>query len=204
MAGIEQKNTAALKLLASALLALALGSCGSSRVSYDGPPRSQDDICAIFDERPEWREAAQATALKWGAPIEIQMAIIWRESSYRAEARPPKKYFAGIVPNGHISSAYGYAQAIDGTWDWYRSDSGNRGADRTDFYDASDFVGWYMYKTARSNGIEPFDAFNHYLNYHEGHTGYRRGGWQRKEWLKRAATQVASQAARYRGQLRSC
>ncbi|MEM8699783.1 MAG: hypothetical protein AAGF44_11455, partial [Pseudomonadota bacterium] len=93
---------------------------------------------------------------------------------------------------------------IDGTWDWYRRDSGNSGADRNDFEDAADFVGWYMAKTQRSNGVGMFDAFNQYLNYHEGHAGYRRGSWRNKGWLQRAARQVAEQAARYRGQLSRC
>ncbi|MEM0942873.1 MAG: hypothetical protein AAGI70_02900, partial [Pseudomonadota bacterium] len=89
-------------------------------MSYDGPPRAQNDVCAIFAERPAWRDAIRASALKWGAPEAVQMAIIWRESSFRAEARPPRTYFAGVVPTGRVSSAYGFAQAIDGTWDWYR------------------------------------------------------------------------------------
>ncbi|MEL6477022.1 MAG: lytic transglycosylase [Pseudomonadota bacterium] len=181
---------------------MALGSCGGP--SYDGPPRAQNDVCAIFAERPDWRDATQASALKWGAPIEVQMAIMWRESSFRAEARPPKKYIAGVIPNGRISSAYGYSQALDGTWDWYRKDTGNSGADRSDFEDAADFVGWYMAKTQRSNGIGMFDAFSQYLNYHEGHAGYRRGSWRGKAWLQKAARQVAEQAARYRGQLSRC
>ena len=203
MAGVEQKKTAALRLIFPALLVLAIGSCGSSR-TYDGPPRAQNDVCQIFAERPDWRDATQASALKWGAPIEVQMAIMWRESSFRSEARPPKKYVAGVIPNGRISSAYGYSQALDGTWDWYRKDSGNSGADRTDFEDASDFVGWYMSKTLRSNGIDMFDAYNQYLAYHEGHAGYRRGNWRNKAWLVRAARQVADQAVLYRSQLGRC
>lgn len=208
MAGFEQKKTAAIRCIAAGFLSLLVASCGGSgdsgRVSYDGPPRSQDDICAIFAERPGWRDATQAAALKWGAPIEVQMAIMWRESSFRAEARPPKRYFAGVIPQGRASSAYGYAQAIDGTWAWYQRDTGNRRGDRNDFHDASDFVGWYMAKTNRSNGIGMFDAFNQYLNYHEGHAGFRSERWREKDWLQRAATQVAKQAARYRGQLRGC
>lgn len=202
MAGVEQNKSAALKTIATALLALCLVSCGSG--DYSGPPRSQNDICDIFAERPDWRDAMEASAVKWSAPIPVQMAIIWRESSFRPEARPPKTYFAGFIPTGRVSSAYGYAQAIDGTWDWYRQDTGNRGADRNDFEDASDFVGWYMARTSRSNSIRMNDAFNQYLNYHEGHAGYRRGGWKSKGWLKKAATQVSYQADRYRQQLRGC
>ncbi|MDA1077172.1 MAG: lytic transglycosylase [Proteobacteria bacterium] len=178
-----------------------MGSCSSTP---SGPPSAQDDICAIFAERPGWRDAALASAIRWGAPVEVQMAIIWKESSFRSEARPRKRYALGLIPWGRISSAYGYAQAIDSTWDWYRSESGNSGADRDDFEDASDFVGWYMGKTLVTSQILMHDAFNHYLAYHDGHTGFKRGDWKNKDWLRAVATQVADQAARYRGQLRSC
>jgi len=182
-------------------VALIVGSCSSSP---DGPPRSVDDICAIFDERPEWREAVLASARRWGAPAEVQMAILWHESGFRAEARPPKRYALGFIPTGRRSSAYGYPQAIDGTWDWYQRETGNDGADRDDFEDAADFVGWYMAKTSQLNGVPMFDAFSHYLSYHEGHTGFRRGDWQSKPALRRIATRVADRAVRYRGQLRRC
>jgi hypothetical protein len=145
-----------------------------------------------------------ASAQKWGAPVPVQMAIIWRESNFRGAVRPPKKYILGVIPNGHQSSAYGYAQAIDGTWDWYRKDTGNSRADRTDFDDAADFVGWYMSKTVNQNGIGMHDAYNQYLAYHEGHAGHRRGSFRRKGWLMDVASKVAGQAARYRGQLRGC
>ncbi len=179
-----------------------LTSCAGG--SYSGPPRAQNDICAIFAERPEWRDAVAASQRKWGAPVPVQMAIMWRESSFRSNVRPPKKYFLGIIPNGNVSSAYGYAQAIDGTWDWYRRSTGNSGADRTDFDDAADFVGWYMAQSRDMNGIGMNDAYNQYLAYHEGHAGHRRGSYNAKNWLTGVAQKVAGQAARYRGQLRNC
>ena len=182
---------------------LIIASCSGSRVA-DGVPRNQSNLCAIFAEFPQWREAAIASSRKWGAPVEVQMAIIWRESSFRAAVRPPKKYILGIIPNGNISSAYGYAQAIDGTWNWYRRDTGNRRADRTDFSDAVDFVGWYMNQSVRQNGIGMHDAYNQYLAYHEGHGGHRSGSYNAKSWLLKAARGVASRAATYRGQLRRC
>lgn len=187
--------------LAPALAVLALGSCSSTP---SGAPRAQDDACALFAERPGWYEAVQASALRWGVPIELQLAIIWRESSFRAAVRPPKEYALGVIPVGRPSSAYGYAQAIDGTWDWYRRETGNSGADRTDFTDAADFVGWYVNRTMRVNEIGPFDAYNHYLAYHEGHRGFSSGKWRKKTWLMQAAESVAVQASRYRGQISTC
>lgn len=186
------------------LLLLAVLAVGSCATTPSGPPRAQNDICGIFAERPEWRDAVQAASLRWGAPIEVQMAIMWRESSFRAEARPPQQYALGLVPTGRPSSAYGFAQAIDGTWDWYRKETGNDDAARENFADAADFVGWYIAKTRDANGVGPFDAFNQYLAYHEGHTGFQRGSWRDKQWLVTAATKVAEQAARYRGQMRGC
>jgi hypothetical protein len=182
-----------------------LASCSDrgDRVAKDQPPTRQDDICAIFDQRPAWRKAVYASSLKWGAPVPVQMAIIWRESSFRSHVRPPQKVYMGVA-TAHISSAYGFAQAIDGTWEWYRRDTGNMRADRTNWYDATDFVGWYMAKSFASNGIGMHDAFNQYLAYHEGHTGHRKGSYRAKPWLTEVAAKVAGQAARYRGQLRQC
>ncbi len=190
--------------LAALAAALLLMSCsGSSERADEAPPTRQDDICAIFDQRPHWREPIYASARKWGAPVPVQMAIIWRESSFRSNVRPQAKSVIGIS-TGPISSAYGFAQAIDGTWDWYQQDTGNNRADRTRWEDATDFVGWYMAKSYLSNGIGMHDAFNQYLAYHEGHNGHRKGSYRAKPWLTDVAAQVAAQAARYRGQLRLC
>lgn len=197
----EQPILSVLRRTAVLAVILAAGSCASTP---SGPPRAQDDICRIFDERPRWREAIEASEARWGAPAAVQMAIIWRESSFRGDARPPKTYFLGMIPTGRVSSAYGYSQAIDGTWDWYRRETGNRRAYRGDFEDAADFVGWYMAKTLSLNGLPMSDAYNQYLAYHEGHTGFRRASWRKKPWLKEAAGKVRRQAALYDGQLRRC
>ena len=135
-----------------------------------------------------------ASSARWGAPIPVQMAIIWRESSFRSNVRPP----------GRVSSAYGFSQALDGTWEWYQDDTGRSSADRTDFDDAADFVGWYMAKSRAMNGIGMWDAYNQYLAYHEGHTGHRRGSYNQKEWLLGVADRVADQATRYARQLPDC
>ncbi|MDX1607360.1 MAG: hypothetical protein R3202_14300, partial [Candidatus Competibacterales bacterium] len=78
------------------------------------------------------------------------------------------------------------------------------GADRDDFADAVDFIGWYNRLSARRNGIPQSDPYRQYLAYHEGHGGYARGSWRDKPWLQAVARRVAASAARYRGQLRGC
>lgn len=183
------------------LVLTALGSCGSS--DYDGVSNTED-ACIIVREQPDWYEAAQLTHKRWGTPPELTLAIIWKESSFRADARTRQTYALGIIPTGRISSAYGFAQAIDGTWDWYREETGNSGADRDDFDDAADFVGWYTNRASRVIGLSRDDAYSHYIAYHEGHTGFKRGSWRDKAWLKRVAAQVRSQADRYRTQLSRC
>ena len=185
-------------------LAMMVGLATCTSVETTSAPARQDDLCSIFQQRPGWRDAVQAAAIRWGASVPVQMAIIWRESSFRSSVRPPKKYILGLIPNGHVSSAYGYSQAINGTWDWYREDTGNSGADRTDFADAADFVGWYMAKSRDSSGIAIDDAYNQYLAYHEGHGGFRRGSYRDKGWLLEAAQRVADQAALYRRQFSGC
>lgn len=180
-------------------MAAGLVSCASN-----SPPRHADNLCDIFDEKSHWLEAALNAEERWGAPIPVKMAIMWRESSYRHDAEPPADYVLWVVPWGNISSAYGYAQALDGTWSDYQKATGRGGADRDEFDDAIDFIGWYMAQTNRRVGVSMNDAYNHYLAYHEGITGYRRGAYAGKPGVQRAARQVARQAETYQRQFAAC
>jgi hypothetical protein len=141
---------------------------------------------------------------RWGVPVPVQMATFYQESKFVGDARPPHRYALGIIPMGRLSSAYGYSQALDGTWAEYRQETGNRFARRTDIDDAADFMGWYMTLSRERNGIPLHDARNQYLAYHEGHAGYRRGSYNSKRWLLRVADNVADRAATYEAQLLSC
>ena len=185
---------------------IGLAGCASSPEERadrgPGPaPSRPENLCAVFAERPGWREAAVAASIRWQAPVELVMAILWQESRFRPAARPRTASASGAP----ISSAFGYAQAIDGTWAWYRRDSGNRGARRDVFEDAVDFVGWYLARTRETNDLPLRDAYGHYIAYHEGHAGYARGAWRRKTRLLQVAERVAVQASRYRTQIgRGC
>ncbi len=168
------------------------------------PPSSPENLCDIFREKDGWYKAARKSEKKWGVPIQIQMAIMRQESSFHARAKPPRKKLFGLIPTVRPSSAYGYAQVKDGTWDWYRQKSGNRIASRANFADAIDFVGWYGEQSHRMVGISKWDARNLYLAYHEGHGGYRKGSYQRKKWLLKVASKVERRASQYGQQLRGC
>lgn len=134
----------------------------------------------------------------------MQLAIIHQESRFRARARPPRRRILWIIPGPRPSSAFGYTQALSTTWREYIRASGNRGADRNDFSDAVDFLGWYTARTARNTGVSQSDAYSLYLAYHEGDGGFLRKTYARKKWLLAAARRVQASAARYRKQLSTC
>lgn len=167
-------------------------------------PRSPDNLCAIFKEKRDWYKAAKRAQKKWKVPLQIPMAMMYQESGFRAKAKPPKKYKLGFIPWGRISSAYGYAQAKTGTWKDYKRETGNGWADRDDFNDAMDFMGWFINKTNRINKVSKWDAREQYLNYHDGWGGYQRGTHRKKAWLLVTADKVHSRASRYGAQYRQC
>jgi hypothetical protein len=168
------------------------------------PPSNVADVCSIFEEKDDWYDSALAAYKRWGAPIHVQMAIINQESSFVADVQPDRVHFLGIPLWWRPTSAYGYTQALDMTWNDYVKATGNYGADRDDFADATDFVGWYMKHTTQSLAIPGSDAYRQYLAYHEGQKAYRRGRWKSKPALMRAARHAATFAARYKKQLRRC
>ncbi len=189
------------RTLFAVLAVLILASCGTR---YNSPPRNLDNACSIVSERPEYLRAFRATERRWGVPVHVQMATIYQESRFVGDARPPYRYTLGIIPMGRQSTAFGYSQALDGTWDEYRRDTGKRGAKRDRIRDATDFMGWYMSETRDRLGIALTDTRNQYLAYHEGRTGYRRGSYKRKSWLLRVSSDVASRANMYERQLSNC
>lgn len=168
------------------------------------PPRNVSDLCAIFEEKYDWYEDATAASDKWGSPIPIMMAIIYQESRFQADARPPRRKILGFIPGPRPSSAYGYSQAKTSTWKDYKRDAGRFGADRDDFADAIDFVGWYNFQSVRRSGISPQDPYGLYLAYHEGHGGYNRSTYLSKAWLLAVASKVELRANTYQKQLTEC
>lgn len=168
------------------------------------PPKNIANSCDIFREKDDWYDDAKASFERWGVPIHVQMAIIHQESSFKHNAETEMEYFLWIIPIGRKSTAYGYAQVKDSTWDWYIKSTHNWGADRDDFADAVDFIGWYGTKSYDTLKISRWDAKNQYLAYHEGHTGFKRKTYNRKPWLMKVAYKVERNANRYRAQLATC
>ncbi|MGB5560132.1 MAG: lytic transglycosylase [Paracoccaceae bacterium] len=189
------------RLLRATALLVLVAACGSGNYSA---PRNLDNACSIVSQRPNYLKAMQRTERKYGVPVAVQMATIYQESKFIGNARTPHQFALGIIPMGRQSSAYGYSQALDGTWEEYQHVTRNRRAKRDDIEDATDFMGWYMAQSNRDLGIPLTDAQNQYLAYHEGRTGYSRGSHRSKAWLLRIAGEVGQRSYQYQAQLISC
>lgn len=191
------------RTLRALMVLFVLASCGGGS-GYGTAPRNLDHACAILDERPEYARAFRAAERRWGVPAYVQMATIHQESKFISDARTPFRWTLGVIPTGRISSAYGYSQALDGTWEEYQRDTGRFAARRSDIQDSTDFIGWYMAKSNEKLGISLGDARHQYLAYHEGRTGFSRGTYNSKPWLLRVADDVELRSQTYRAQLVTC
>jgi len=186
------------KFLLGMIMMAVLAGCATT------PPAQQENICQVFRDQPRWYDHARASERRWGTSIAIQMAFMQQESSFRARVRPERKRILGFIPGRRPSSARGFAQAQDPAWQDYQAASGNRFARRSNFADASDFIGWYNDISNSRLGIAKNDPFNLYLAYHDGHTGYQRGGWRNNSTLQNIARRVEQRSIEYTAQLREC
>lgn len=190
------------KIFQFCVIAVLLVACGGTREF--SAPRNLDDACQLTRERPQYLTAMRNAERRWGVPVPVQMAIIHAESRFIGDARTPYRFALGVIPMGRQSSAYGYSQALDATWEEYQRATGNRRGDRTDIHDATDFIGWYSTQSNQRNSIALNDSRNLYLAYHEGQTGFARGSHNEKPWLLGVADRVASRAVMYHEQLVGC
>lgn len=169
------------------------------------PPKRIHNVCSIFAEHPKWYRDAKDVERRWRVPVAVQMAIIHQESKFDSTARPPRTKLFGILPWARPTTAYGYSQALDGTWSLYRHSSGGYFASRDSFEDAVDFIGWYANQAYLRAHIPRENAFQLYLAYHEGVTGYMKQTYRKKRWLVAVAHKVQRQAKVYQMQLdRGC
>jgi hypothetical protein len=189
------------KIVPMVAVLIALSACASA-------PNNINNVCRVFDQKSglfeNWRTVAQRTESKYGVPVPVLMATLRKESGFQHNAKPPRTMVLGFIPWKRVSSAYGYSQALDATWAQYQKETGNRMAKRNNFSDAIDFVGWYHSKTSDRFGVARTDAYNLYLAYYFGWTGYGRGDWQSKPGLQRYARQTEKMARDYDSQLQQC
>ncbi len=174
---------------------ILLASCSSI-------PKNTKDSCLIFDERYLWYKHAKKTEQKWGTPIYIQLAIIKMESNFDWLAKPSRKKIFKVIPYKRPSSSFGYSQAVKGTWEQYKKETGNKLATRARFKDSVDFIGWYTNKTEKILKISKQDAFKQYLAYHEGWGNYKY--YKNNKKVIGLAKKVESQSNIYKKQLSKC
>lgn len=167
-------------------------------------PRNTNNICSIFSEYPSWRTSTLRVERRWQVPAPVQMAIIYQESSFNADARPPRTKLLGFIPWKRPTSAYGYCQAINHTWGVYQRATSRYDGERHDFNEAAEFIGWYASRAELKANVSPKDPYHLYLAYHEGITNYRRKSYLEKPWLMRVARRVKTRAIAYRIQLQHC
>ena len=81
--------------------------------SHRAPPAQIENACSIFSQYPNWRRATERAERRWGISQGTQLAFVNRESSFVADARPPRTRRLFVLPGPRASSAHGYAQALD-------------------------------------------------------------------------------------------
>lgn len=168
------------------------------------PPADINNVCNIFKQYPRWYKAAQDVEHRWKVPVPVQMAIIHQESKFDASARPPRGKLLKIIPWKRPSTAYGYTQALHGTWSQYKQTNGGFLSSRGDFTDGVDFIGWYANQANIKAHIPRSNAYELYLAYHEGVGGYLRKSYLKKPWLLGVARKVNAKSQMYAMQLNSC
>jgi len=177
-----------------------LSACTTTHTMPDDP----GDACDMFQHQNGWWRAVRASEQRCGASPALQLAIIRQESGFRYRARPPEKHVLWIIPAGRVTTAHGYSQALNQTWDQYKRARGDDGVDRTEFSDATDFVAWFVSRSKSELGIPYSDARSHYLAYHEGRGGYARGSYRGDAALMSSARRVQGYYDTYAGQLARC
>ena len=165
-------------------------------------PANTSNSCSIFDERYLWYKHSKKVELKWGTPIYIQLAIIKMESDFDWLAKPARKKLFKVIPYKRPSSSFGYSQAVKGTWEQYKRETGNKLATRARYKDSVDFIGWYTNKTEEILKISKKDAFKQYLAYHEGWGNFKN--YKKNKKVIKLAKKVEKQSNIYKKQLFDC
>ncbi|MBM5786337.1 MAG: lytic transglycosylase [Pelagibacterales bacterium] len=165
-------------------------------------PRDTSNACLIFSENYFWYKAVKGSEKKWGAPIELQMAIIQRESDFDWLAVPEWDKLFKIIPYKRKSSSLGYSQAVNATWEQFQRETDQKYALRISFYDSVDFIGWYINKTNEILKISKNDYFKQYVAYYEGWGNYKN--YKKSKVAIPYAKEVEKMAIKYREQMSQC
>ncbi len=167
------------------------------------PPSDPANLCSIFQEKDSWYVAAHRAHERYGVPINVAMAILNEESAFLTGPRPAQSWFL-FVPYDKEGTNYGYIDPLNPAWLTYVSEHGNVFTSHENFEDVLMYVAWFMRQTRTVNEVPFTDAYNHYLNFHEGWQGFKDRSYANKDWLLTAARRVQENADRYARQLMTC
>jgi hypothetical protein len=162
------------------ILLLFLTACSSV-------PKNTKNSCAIFEDRYLWYKHTKKVEEKWGVPVHIQLAFVKKESDFNWLAKPPRHKLFKVIPYKRKSSSFGYSQAIKGTWEQYKRETGNKYATRARF---------------KLLKIPKNDAYRQYLAYYKGWGDYKNYSKDQKAIIYAKSTKDT--ASNYRKQLTVC
>ena len=151
-----------------------------------------------------WYKHVKNSSEKYGAPVHVILAFVKKESGFNRWAKPKRTKLFKIIPYKRPSSSFGYSQAINKTWDLYKTETDNPLALRARFKDSVMFIGWYINKTNKINKIPFNDSYRQYLNYYLGWGNYAQKAYKTDKKAIIFAKSVKTQSNIYRKQLKSC
>ncbi len=173
-------------------------------ISCTSVPKYPANACKIFGEKYLWYKHAKNSSEKYGAPVHTILAFVNKESGFNRWAKPKRKKLFKVLPYKRPSSSFGYSQAVNKTWELYKTETNNSLALRTRFKDSAMFIGWYMNKTNKINKIPFNDPYRQYLNYYLGWGSYSKGAYKKDKKAIILAKNVEKQSNTYRKQLIEC
>ena len=169
--------------------------------SCSSVPKYPQNACKIFGENYLWYKSAKKSSDTYGAPIHIILAIVNKESGFNRWAKPKRHKLFKIIPYKRPSSSFGYSQAVNKTWELYKTETNSPLALRTRFKDSVMFIGWYMNKTKKINKIPLNDSYRQYLNYYLGWGNYAKKIYKTDKKAIILAKNVEKQSKIYKSQL---
>ena len=172
--------------------------------SCSSVPKYPQNACKIFGQNYLWYKSIKKSSETYGAPIHIILAFVNKESGFNRWAKPKRQKLFKIVPYKRPSSSFGYSQAVNKTWELYKTETNNPLALRTRFKDSVMFIGWYMKKTTKINKVPLNDSYRQYLNYYLGWGAYAKKTYKTDKKAVIFAKKVEQQSKIYKSQLREC
>ena len=172
--------------------------------SCSSVPKYPQNACKIFGENYLWYKSITKSSKKYDVPVHIILAFVNKESGFNRWAKPKRKKLFKIIPYKRPSSSFGYSQAVNKTWELYKTETDNPLALRARFKDSVMFIGWYIKKTNKINKIPVSDSYRQYLNYYLGWGNYAKKVYRTDKKAIIFAKSVEKQSKIYKTQLREC